>query len=224
MAALDESPTYHAIRDQNLEKLAQIMNGAVEDEYDVEDAIAAAAEVDPANTSDYIRLFTNPKLPEWTAYRELLDAMKSLWYINETQPNPEATVIGPQNRYLIGCLLAGCARRGKLCYGPDLAGQVAEGVQHPAAFGSYRDSRFYELKAVGSCIAILAAGGTIFGDETFKDYIYTRQEFSDSIGRLNAIQDPVGLRFFEAVKVLEKNGWEPALTSQEIWAMFSSAE
>ncbi|KAH6899368.1 hypothetical protein BKA70DRAFT_1527065 [Coprinopsis sp. MPI-PUGE-AT-0042] len=148
---------------------------------------------------------------------------RNLWYIYKVQPDPETTVIGPQNRFLIGCLLSGCARREELCYGPDLAGQVAEGLQHPLVFGPYRDSRFYELKAIGSCITILAAGAKVFGDETFKDDIYSRQEFSDTLWRLNAMQNPIGLRFFEAVKALEKNGWEPARSSHEIWEMFSPA-
>ncbi|KAH6893930.1 hypothetical protein BKA70DRAFT_1320002, partial [Coprinopsis sp. MPI-PUGE-AT-0042] len=198
MAAIDESPTYLAIKEHDLDKLAQVLSGTLEDEwYDIGEAIAVAAELDPAKTSDHLRLFKSPRLPEWTAYRDLLDGIKKLRHIHQAQPDPETTVIGPQNRYLIWCLLSGCARREQLCYGPDLAGEVAEGLQHPAVFGSYRDSRFYELKAVGSCITILAAGDKVFGDETFKDYIYTRQEFSDAIGRLSAIQNPVGLRFFE---------------------------
>ncbi|KAH6899370.1 hypothetical protein BKA70DRAFT_1437516 [Coprinopsis sp. MPI-PUGE-AT-0042] len=222
MAAIDNSPTYLAIKDGNLDKLGQVMSGALEDEwYDVGDAIAVAAELDPANTTDHLRLFKSPKLPEWELYRELRDSIQKLWYINYEQPDPETTMISPQNHYLIGCLLSGCARQEELCYGPDLAGEIAPGLQHPAAFGSWTDPRFYELNAIGSCITILAAGAKVFGDKIFKDYIYSRQQFTDAIGCLNTIQNPIGLRFFEVVKEFEKNGWEPALSSQEIWEMFS---
>ncbi|KAH6913690.1 hypothetical protein BKA70DRAFT_1421952 [Coprinopsis sp. MPI-PUGE-AT-0042] len=114
MAAIDNSPTYLAIKDRDLDKLAKVMSGTMEDEwFDIGQAVAVAAEVDPANTTDHLRLFKSPRLPGWTAYRELRDGIQNLY---------------PQNRYLIGCLLSGCARREELCYGLDLAGEIAQGL------------------------------------------------------------------------------------------------
>ncbi|KAH6888252.1 hypothetical protein BKA70DRAFT_1332045, partial [Coprinopsis sp. MPI-PUGE-AT-0042] len=107
MAAIDESPTYLAIKEHDLDKLAQVMSGTLEDEwYDIGEAIAVAAELDPAKTSDHLRLLKRSKLPEWTAYHDLLDGIKKLWYIHQAQPAPETTVIGPQTATSLGaCFL-----------------------------------------------------------------------------------------------------------------------
>ncbi|KAH6899369.1 hypothetical protein BKA70DRAFT_1230960 [Coprinopsis sp. MPI-PUGE-AT-0042] len=80
MAAIDNSPTYLAIKDRDLDKLAKVMSGTLEDEwFDIGQAVATAAEVDPANTTDHLRLFKSPRFPEWTAYCELRDGIQNLW-------------------------------------------------------------------------------------------------------------------------------------------------
>ena len=61
------------------------------------------------------------------------------------KPENEAREIGPRNRYLLACLMLGCPRGERLCFGPDMAGLVTEGLQQRRAFGKWCDPRFYEL-------------------------------------------------------------------------------
>ncbi|KAH6899373.1 hypothetical protein BKA70DRAFT_1230963 [Coprinopsis sp. MPI-PUGE-AT-0042] len=220
MAAIDNSPTYLAIKDRDLDKLAKVMSGTMEDEwFDIGQAVAVAAEVDPANTTDHLRLFKSPRLPEWTAYRELTSIKRNLILRQPSSALKTAISLG-------ACCL-------------DVQGEKSCATVQILPEKSPRGSSIQLCSGLGLTPILraqshrvlhchLAAGAKVFGDETFKDRIYTRQEFSDALGRLNAIQNPIGLRFFEvsslelsAIKALEKNDWEPALSSQEIWEMFS---